>query len=51
MINYVQAFALTIHTGTNAFKPDPTDELVRSLREVADRIEAGAQVCQERSGP
>jgi hypothetical protein len=28
MIN-VQAFALTIHTGTDAFKPDPTAELVR----------------------
>ena len=40
MINYVQAFALTIHTGTNAFKPDPTGELVRILREVADKIAA-----------
>ena len=29
MINYVQAFALTIHAGTDVFKPDPTGELVR----------------------
>ena len=43
MTNYVQAFALTIHTGTDAFKPDPTGELVRILREVADQIEAGRE--------
>ena len=40
MISYVQAFALTIHTGSDVFKPDPTGELVRILREVADQIEA-----------
>ena len=41
MISYVQAFALTIHTGTDAFKPDPSPELARILREIADQIEAG----------
>ena len=41
MISYVQAFALTIHTGTNAFKPEPTGELVRILREIAEQIEVG----------
>ena len=35
MTSDVQAFALTIHTGTNAFKPEPTGELVRILREIA----------------
>ena len=37
----VQAFALTIHTGTDAFKPDPSGELVRILREIAEQIEVG----------
>jgi hypothetical protein len=32
---------VTIHTGTDAFKPDPSPELARILREVADQIEAG----------
>ena len=41
MISYVQAFALTIHTGTDAFKPEPTGELVRILREIAEQIEVG----------
>jgi hypothetical protein len=41
MTGDVQAFALTIHTGTNAFKPEPTGELVRILREVAKQIEVG----------
>ena len=41
MTSDVQAFALTIHTGTDAFKPDPSLELARILREVADQIEAG----------
>ena len=38
MTSDVQAFALTIHTGTNAFKPEPTGELVRIVRE-AEQIE------------
>ena len=41
MIRDVQAFALTIHTGTDAFKPEPTGELVRILREIAKQIEVG----------
>jgi hypothetical protein len=41
MTSDVQAFALTIHTGTDAFKPAPSLELARILREVADQIEAG----------
>ena len=40
MTSDVQAFALTIHTGTNAL---PTVELVRILRDVADQIEAGRE--------
>ena len=43
MTSDVQAFALTIHTGTNAFKPEPTGELVRILREVAEQIEVGRE--------
>ena len=43
MTSDVQAFALTIHTGTNAFKPEPTGELVRILRDVADQIEAARE--------
>ena len=43
MTSDVQAFALTIHTVTNAFKPEPTVELVRILRDVADQIEAGRE--------
>jgi hypothetical protein len=41
MTSDVQAFALTIHTGTDAFKREPTGELVRILREVAGQIEVG----------
>lgn len=41
MTSDVQAFALTIHTGTKAFKPEPTGELVRILREIAEQIEVG----------
>ena len=41
MTSDVQAFALTIHTGTNAFKPEPTGELARILREIAEQIEVG----------
>ena len=41
MTGDVQAFALTIHTGTNAFKPEPTGELVRILHEIAKHIEVG----------
>ena len=41
MTSDVQAFALTIHTGTNAFKPEPTGELVRILREIAEQIGVG----------
>ena len=43
MISYVQAFALTIHTGSDVFKPAPAPELARILREVADQIEAGLE--------
>ena len=41
MTGDVHAFALTIHTGSNAFKPEPTGELVRILREIAKQIEVG----------
>ena len=41
MTSDVQAFALTIHTATNAFKPEPTGELVRILREISEQIEVG----------
>ena len=51
MISYVQAFALTIHTGTDAFKPDPSPELARILREIADQIEAGRDPRQVGPGP
>ena len=43
MIRDVQAFALTIHTGTDAFKPEPTGELARILRESAEQIEVGRE--------
>ena len=43
MISYVQAFALTIHTGTDVFKPDPTGRACADLARVADQIEAGRE--------
>jgi hypothetical protein len=43
MISDVQAFALTVHTGTDAFKPEPTGELARILREIAEQIEVGRE--------
>jgi hypothetical protein len=41
MTSDVRPFAVTIHTGTDAFKPEPTGELVRILREIAEQIEVG----------
>ena len=43
MTSDVQAFAPTIHTGTDAFKPDPSLELARILREIAEQIEVGRE--------
>lgn len=41
-------FTLTIHTDNDSFTGDPTTEIARILREVADRLQNGEVVANLR---